>query len=76
MFGLLLRNSADWNKAEFMTCLVQDNTIYSGIIVRIFVMAQILYIVSQQIHIEKSLLHNLVQTSFWEPSVHCSFVYI
>ena len=51
MFGLLLRNSADWDKAEIMTCLVQANTVYSVIIVRIFVMAPILYIVSQQIHI-------------------------
>ena len=58
MFSLLLRNSADWDKAELMTCLVQTITVYSGIIVRIFVMAPILYTVSQQIQTEKSLLHN------------------
>ena len=52
IFGLLLRNSADWDKAEVITCLVQANTVYSGVIVRIFVMAPILYIVSQQIHID------------------------
>ena len=51
VFGLLLRNSADWDKAEIMTCLVQANTVYSVTIVRIFVMAPILYIVSQQIYI-------------------------
>ena len=42
MFGLLLRNSADWDKAVTMTCLVQANTVYSVIIARIFVMAPIL----------------------------------